>query len=421
MTGGVNSRAMIGLILIGFLSFFAVLYLLATGAGDNAENRAGNHAASAGLDGFRALRKLADAQNYDVRLIRGRADLNNPDLTILTPPFAADPDEIESILRQRRMAGPTILILPKWLAMSAGDNPGWINPVGSRIPDWVENVETLAGIRLVQEKSPAAGWSGLGYSGDFPNDQAVTTMRGSEYLPLVRDSEGRMVAGVLNDGSAPLALVDESGAPDATYRDERRAWPLLVIADPDLVDNWGLADPAEARLAMALIDIVNDENNARAVRFDLTLNGLGAETNLLTLAFQPPFIAATLCLLLAAIALAWRSLARFGPSLQEERAIAFGKTQLVANSAALVERSRRFYLLGAPYAALVRRKIATRLAVASRADAVETERQIDLRLTRRGLGENAFSGPASDLRRAEKPNEILRAARTLRDIERTVQ
>lgn len=420
MSAGGNSRAMIAVILVGFLSFLGVLALMGSGAAANVNARGGNHAASAGLEGFRAFRLLAQRRGFEVEVARSREALESQSVTILTPPLNADPAEVEDILASRRRDGPTILILPKWLAFPVEDKPGWSRPQRQIKPGWVNEIETLDGLELLDPSPGDTGWQGMGLTGDFARERTVAAMRSSNFLPLVRDGDGRMLAGVLGDGSATFALGEAAGLPASAFDSDPEFWPLVVVSEPDLLDNWGFADREEAQLAMRLLDASVEDTQFRSVVFDVTLNGLSAETNLLTLAFRPPFLAATLCLILAAIALMWRSFARFGPALAEHRSIDFGKTQLVANSAALVERTRRYHLLGEPYARLYRRRIERRLGIPYRRDPGEAEYAIDRRLARRGMAEDAFSGPAGRLRSARKPAELLRAASELKDLERTL-
>src|SRR5690606_34728896 len=134
-------------------------------------------------------------------------------------------------------------------------------------------------------------------------------------------------------------------------------WGVVVVAEPDLMNNYGLADSRRAELAYALVDAAREGQDIPVV-FDLTLPGLGQSENLLTLAFRPPFLAATLSLLFAALVIAWRALRRFGPARAEAHARTMGKRQLAHNGAALVERARRLHLLGPPYAALAIGRIA---------------------------------------------------------------
>ncbi len=157
------------------------------------------------------------------------------------------------------------------------------------------------------------------------------------------------------------------------------------------------------------------------VSFDLTLNGFARSANLLTLAFTPPFLAATLCLLIAALAVGWRAFLRFGPPRQGTRAIAFGKRALIANAAGLIRRTRRLHLVAAPYADHARERLARALALPRLADAEATEAAIDRALAARAGTPAPFSQIAARLRAARRPADILKAARDMHSLERTLK
>jgi hypothetical protein len=153
--------------------------------------------------------------------------------------------------------------------------------------------------------------------------------------------------------------------------------------------------------------------------FDLTLPGLGRSENLLTLAFEPPFLAATLALLLAALVSGWRAFVRFGPPAAELPAFAGGKAQLARDGSALIERARRMRLVGPPYAALVEQRIARMLGLPETAGAEARAAAIARALTRRGEDPEAFARASETLRQARRPADLLRAAKALKTIERT--
>ncbi len=171
-------------------------------------------------------------------------------------------------------------------------------------------------------------------------------------------------------------------------------------------------DRERAALAHEIIDLAMEGEDLPIV-FDLTLNGLGRTQNLLTLAFAPPFLAATLCLALAMIVVAWRAFRRFGPPLAEARAIAFGKRRLVANGAAFILRTRRLHLLTGPYIETMRQRLAAALRLRG-SDDETLDRAISTRLP----DAPGFAESAAALREAARPNEILRAASALKSLER---
>ena len=104
--------------------------------------------------------------------------------------------------------------------------------------------------------------------------------------------------------------------------------------------------------------------------------------------------------------------------LAEAPTLAMGKRQLARNAAGLVERARRWHLLGPPYAALVASRLAASLGIRE-ADPAARETAIARVLASRGI-EPDFSGRIEALRQARHPGELLRAAGALRTIERTL-
>jgi hypothetical protein len=201
-------------------------------------------------------------------------------------------------------------------------------------------------------------------------------------------------------------------APRATGKDSA-AYPLVLVFEPDLLDNYGMANRANAELALALARALVPAGE-RSVTFDLTLNGLALPDNLLRLALTPPWLGATMALMLVAVALAWRAFVRFGPARAEARDIALGKAVLVDHAGALVVRSRRWHLLGGPYAALVRERIVRGLALPHGLDAVASDAAIDRALLARGA-EAGFAENARALETAGREDRVLAAARALEE------
>lgn len=417
-----NPRTVLGLVLFGALAFFAMLWFIASGQTDAGANNGEAHAASQGLTGYSALAAMLKAQGYDVRLSRNPRALDKEGLLVLTPPLWADGKEIAKIAAERRYVGPTLLILPKWYAMRApknviGAKDGWVLLGGAVAPAWLKDMGS--DLKLTAELAPltkgAADWSGLGAHGDLPDRREVQALGSGTLVSLVSDSKGRDLVSYLDDGGCYPVLDAAAGAPRASYDDcDEDRWNLTIAAEPDLFDNYGLADRSRALLAARVVELMREKQDVPIV-FDLTLNGLGRTQNLLTLAFTPPFLAATLCLIIAMLIVGWRAFRRFGPPLAEARAIAFGKQRLVANAAAFIQRTGRLQLLAEPYAALVGRRLAKLLGLRS-AD----EGAIDAALARRSAELPPFSRLAAALRAARGPSTILRAAHALRSLERTV-
>lgn len=402
----------LALVAVGFAVFLTLITLIASGEefGPRDSNGAA-HAAAKGLNGYAGLVRLVEADGYEVSRSRSPAGLETYDLLVLTPSPSTDPEELAEILQNREELGPTLVILPKWYALRPPQNlpsearekfkAGWVILDDAYEQEWTTDLPAPYGFTHVAERLEAdeqPDWEGLGLSGALPTRTILYAEDKDTHETLVQDAAGHTLA---------FRVLGEEGSD--YYQD---AHGTIFVAEPDLVNNYGLSDQARAAAALALVREANYDGDISAVVFDLTLNGYGASENLLTLAFRPPFLAATLCLLMALLIIGWRAFKRFGPAASVNGpAIAFGKQRLIANGAGLILRARRLRLLGAPYAALSARRIAERLGLARPDPAA-----IDAALARRLPEEEPFTRRAARLEAANKPADILSAAQALDDL-----
>jgi len=426
--GAFNPRAVLALLVLGSVLFVALLWLIGSGSASGSTNNGGAHAGGKGITGYAALADLLERRGYTVNRSRSEGRLDDPGLLVLTPPHYGEGKEIDEIITRRRRTGPTLLVLPKWMTVPAPPalagskaQKGWVYLSDARPPMWGNDVASIGGLdlKIEERRGEGARISGLGLSARLPEPKAVQSMTSGGLVALVRDGNAQMLAGYLDDlGTYPM--LDAIAGVNPGNADDEDLFPVLIVAEPDLLDNYGMADQARARLALDLVD-AGMEGERLPVTFDLTLNGLGRSANLLTLAFTPPFLAATLCLLIAALAVAWRALLRFGPPRRTTRVIAFGKASLIANAAGLIRRTRRWHLVSGPYADQVRERLARALALPRTADAVATEKLIDRAVAGRTAAENAFSTLAARLRASRRETDIVRAAQNLHSLERTLK
>ncbi|MCB2088792.1 MAG: DUF4350 domain-containing protein [Sphingomonadaceae bacterium] len=435
-TSAFNPKVVLGLLLFGAVMFFAMLYFIGTGNTGGKDNNGAAHAASRGLTGYAALVELLKAEGHEVRLSRNPASMDDYGLLVLTPPHYADAEEIQAIIDKRRYNGPTLVILPKWNAIQIPDQipvekeEGWVFLGNARSPEWPKDFDSdLKFIPSIDDTTngrdgnPAKAWSGLGFSGPLADPKALQSIPDdASYMALVKGQDGEMLAAFLDDGGYYPSLDQAAGIQPPTSSDDYDYdyddddygdnWGVIVVAEPDLLNNYGMADRERAELALRLVETAMSDSDLPII-FDLTQNGLERTQNLLTLAFTPPFLAATICLIIAMFVVGWRAFRRFGPPVAEERAIAFGKTQLVHNSGGFVLRTRRLHLLTEPYVEQIRLRIAHKLGLRHMDD--ET---IDAALQRRLADAPSFSQRAAALHNATRPSEILRAAHALKSIER---
>ena len=403
-------RAALALVAAGALTFLALLYAIGSGW-TGGGNDGGSHALGKGLNGFSGLAGMLREAGYTTSVARTESRFDEPALLILTPPFDAAGGEIDRIVAARRRVGPTLVVTPKWLAIPAGDaKPGWTHLLGAVTPTW-EGFADDVSVAI----APSSGWRGAGRSGRLAAPRTVEAGEGKGLIPLVTGDTRRILAAYRGDDGFYPRLNHFAGVPVDLGGEDTELYPLIFVFEPDLLDNHGLASRDTALLALALLREASDGGRLPIV-FDVTLNGLGRGRNLLTLAFTPPFVAATLALVLAALAAAWRAFIRFGPPRVAARTLAYGKTALVENSAGLIRRAGRIRLLGPPYAALVGHRIVRALGLPAGAPP-ET---IDAAQARRGIDGPRFTAEREALAAARKPRDLVRHAAALHTIERAL-
>ena len=407
-------RAALGLVAVGAIAFVALLYAIGAGL-TGGGNNGGAHALSRGLTGYAGLVELLEGTGVEVVRARDPARLDDAGLLVLTPPHDADGAEVARIVEAHRYSGPTLVVMPKWVQIPVGGNaakPGWVALAGTRRALWTGSLAKGLDVALGRVERADFGLGGPAVSLGDGNAMQSLTIAKEAAIPLVRGSRETTLVAYLNDAGSYPALDDWSGW-DPSDEPDDDLFPLVIVAEPDLLNNRGLANKPVALNALALLRRVRDGDKSPVI-FDVTLNGLGRARNLLTLAFTPPFLAATLALLLAALAVAWRGFIRFGPPRVAGRAIAYGKTALVENSAGLIRRAGRIRLLGAPYAALVTQRTLRALGLPPGSDPAA----IDSAQARRALSGAAFTAEAAALAAARKPADLVRHAAALHAIEK---
>jgi len=417
-------RAVLALVGIGALTFVALLYALGNGFTGGSGNDGGGHALSRSLTGYAALAELTERSGMEVSIAREDRLLRAPGLLILTPPHDADGDKLAALIEARRTLGPTLLVLPKWTARQippgtgTDAKTGWVILGGTQSPRWIGALTDGAKLGIANHGNTATSLdqtSAVPLA--VPAQVQTLTEPGSDddsptLLALVEDDNGGKLAAYANDDGSYPALDDWSGWGSPDEPDES-LFPLVIVAEPDLLDNYGLARRETALTALRLVRAAAGGRTG-PVLFDVTLNGLGRTRNLLTLAFTPPFLAATLALLMAAFVVAWRAFNRFGPPRVQARAIAYGKSALVENSAGLIRRAGRLRLLGAPYAALIAARLARLLGLPPGVSA----QAIDSAQIRRGLPGPSFTELSAALAAARSPHDLIRRAAALRSLEK---
>jgi len=382
------------LIAVGIAAFIAMLILGAYAPDMRSGRNGGTHALSNGATGFRALYELAEATGRDPRIVRSEHQFDSQDLLIASP----DRGSVNiSAALAGHTNGPLLFILPKWDTVTDTSHPGWVRGLG--LIDRSEPAGVLApGINFEIRRYRSNG-SPL-RSPDLPRTihfAAPHTIQAITGVTLTSDQ---------NKDVLPLRplVSDEHGGILLAQLGKQN---LFVLADPDLFSNFGLRDPAQAASALATLDWINGPDN-HGMAFDVSFNGLGHSSSPLKLLFEPPFLALTLGIAAALLLTGWHAVARFGPALPRQRAIAFGKAALVNNSAALMRKARREAHMGGRYAVMIRDRAARAFGAPARLQGEALDAYLD------GLKRpERFTTLRQRAEDAPDRIEMLRAARAL--------
>jgi hypothetical protein len=387
-----NPRLVFGLIAAGLIAFVALVLLLAFGGNSSDSGRGGGRANALAVSavGFKGLVDLV-GEYHETYTIQELGDLGIEDLVIVALEPQSRPGDLKRLLDQRHGKA-TMIILPKWETIADPRRSRWVRALSPTAAAALERIDDqMVQVAIAQRPDPRrrAGGQDILAGVEMPIPDAPQVIAGAGLTPLV----------TLPGGGALVARMGDQ--------------PHYIVADPDLLNNHGLANREAAEAALALIDALN-ATDAEGVAFDLTVNGLGAgrsaRPSLLRTAFEPPFLVMTLALAAAALLAGLHGAVRFGQPKREERAIALGKAALVENSAGLIRLARREARLGAAYAEVVRHE-AARTASAPNG---QTGAQLDAYLDRLTKADRpTFSALAARLASARDRHELVAAARAL--------
>ncbi len=372
------------LLIIGLIGFAGSLLLGAYAPDLKSGRNAGAHALSNAATGYAGIVELARATGRRPRVLRAEEGWKTEDLVIATPEHGTV-DMTKFMMARRGRA--TLIVLPKWVTVADDKTSGWVDvsgvlpsfdPAGVLAPATVVTVTRRpSGGRALH----AVSWAPASLAASAP--RPLQAMTSAALIPLITDEAGRVVLGQVRGSN--------------TY----------ILADPDLLNNHGIRRLDRARAALDLLDFVN-ATGARGIAFDVTLNGLGQSRSPLKLAFEPPFLAMTLAILAALALVGWQALVRFGAARPPPRAIAFGKTALIDNSAMIVRKAGREGMLGGRYAALIRERARTIFGVPVRLTDEDADRYLD------NLGgATRFSTLIADAACATHRTDMLAAAQAL--------
>jgi hypothetical protein len=378
------------MVLVGVLSFCAFFVLSAYAPELRTEVDGRSHALSKSAVGFAGAADLLRSRGAAVVIRRGRQNDAGDGLLVITPEVSMS-EAVDKLLTGGAV---TLVVLPKWRVAPDFRTPGWVQDLGFIDAGDAAAVLPASRIKLTVARRDGAARAKIVTAGSqfqFGPPADSGPIRGFQTIA------GAALEPVLEDGAKHVILGRIKGT------------KIYILSEPDLLNTQGLSDPDTAWLGVRLLETLAGE---RPVAFDVTLYGFERTRNLLKLAFEPPFLSATLCAFAAAVFMGLHAAARFGPSRRGRRAFALGKTALVENSAALVRMTRRETRMARGYAALTLASAAQAAGVRRGADEAGQRRLMD-RLSRIAGLERTYSELAEAAEAASNPSTLLDAGRAL--------
>lgn len=327
-------RTLVAIFAVGML---VSLYFLVFGGAAEVRSAQADAFSRSAL-GHRALVAFLRSSGTEVLISRGssaaKARQDVP-LMVLEPKAEAALDRFELLVRtviERDL--PAVVVLPKWQGVVKAPNDVWVERVELLPARAVQRVlEALGNAAFGRRPAPttddqeaqkprlgslerteqAVAWQAFGEAQLTPSLRRPQLIANSPMKPVLSAQQG-VLAGWL-EGSR-----------------------MLVIADPDLLNNAGLGRRPNAALTEALLV---EAFEARAFIVDEVLHGYGHEATLTHALSRFPFICLSLHSLVLGGLIAWRVAGRFGRPLPPPSRLPPGKLTLIDNTARLLAAGDR--------------------------------------------------------------------------------
>jgi hypothetical protein len=336
-TPAFSGRSVLALVIVGLVALSALAVLSAYAPDLRGDRDPGAHALSRSAVGFKGALVMLQAVGAPVVVSRSppRELADRSGVIVLTPTLQTERKELSAFPAQAR----TLIVLPKWLTAADPLRPGFVHKVdvGEATGHARALLETYGGRTTSITHRSGVTRPRLYGAGDLFAE--------GTYLPL--DGIDRLQS-ISGDAWIPLLRAEDGAVVLARSKTHTN---ILVLADPDLLNTQGVARLDNARAGLS---ILNALRGGEGVVFDVTLAGYSRGRGLGRTLLEPPWLAGTLCAVLAGLLMGLHGLARFGAPRREARAFALGKDALVDNSAGLVRMARREAELAPAYADLTK-------------------------------------------------------------------
>jgi hypothetical protein len=261
---------------------------------------------------------VADVMNrLGARVVKSRKDsVSQLDpagvLVLAEPPPTASAPQMSRLMN----AHTVLLVLPKWNGKESQSHRGWIDSAELLPPFFARAASQVGNIDVVRVPRVTAWLRNEIGRAPVISQGGVQLIKSNRLRPVIGNDSG-MLVGELRSGA-------------------RRLW---ILADPDPMENHGIADPDNAVFAVALINALRGADGN--VVFDEVIHGFedkgGSPMRLL---FEFPFVLATVQGVIAVALLLWATMRRFGAPVSPPVELPSGKLSLIEATANLLDFAR---------------------------------------------------------------------------------
>lgn len=332
-----SRRVLIPWALAAVAIFAASVYLLGRSDTDTADST-GPTVESRSALGFAGIADILEQLGTPVihTRYRSREKLGDGGVLVIAEPRL----DLRNLIAADKLmkAKAVLLVLPKWVGVESQDHSGWIGNADLAAIATVQMALDLTDARAEFQRGPGIDRWDHNEIGPRPVVPAPAQFIISDKLrPVVAQGDHILVGEMKTKG--------------------RR---VFVLADPDVLSNRALENPANAAFAVALLGALRTGDGP--VVFDESLNSLsGNGPNIIDRLFKPPLLPGSLLTIMAAILLLWATMPRFGAADPPAPALESGKRGLIDNIASLVGFSGRRGLIATRFVEATVQDVARRL------------------------------------------------------------